>query len=249
MSKVINAKELKVKVSKDYKLFKKLEFNRNLNNKHVIDMQKILEKRGWLTAIICNKSMYIIDGQHTFEAAKKLGLEIPFIQIPNDDVSDIVELNTNQRKWSSFDFLHYWCTLKKEEYLQLQDFIGRWGIPITRGIAFGRLESAGLTETASFKKGEFYFADYDRSEKIARYIAEWQENTKQDNLITSVFGVEQFNKAAMWLISQSQYRHTTMLRQLQAVKVGEITLLPDMVGYRKMLCDIFGKNQPMEKKV
>lgn len=71
-----------------------------------------------LRPITVNSKMEVVDGQHRLEAAKQLGLAIFYlIQDKNDqDIGDMVLLNTAQKQWGAEDFVKFYAYQGKKPY-------------------------------------------------------------------------------------------------------------------------------------
>lgn len=96
--------------TKDYSIFKTVNFNRDKNKKHIKNVIKIIQKENLLHLhpILVNNSMEVIDGQHRLEAAKELGLEIFYIQ---SDLSyeHILSSNLIQKNASLADVIKFYA--------------------------------------------------------------------------------------------------------------------------------------------
>ena len=83
----INCTEVnKIYSTMEYDKFKYQIGNREIMENNVKDIIKKIEKNEYDTAfpIVVNKNMEIIDGQHRFEALKRLGLPIIFCFSSNE---------------------------------------------------------------------------------------------------------------------------------------------------------------------
>jgi len=80
----------------EYSLFKKVKGNRKITERKVTSIIKSYEKGINLfpyCPVLVNKEMYIIDGQHRFEACKRLKLLIYYVIVPNFSLRQIAEIN------------------------------------------------------------------------------------------------------------------------------------------------------------
>lgn len=111
----------------DYSIFRKHTSNRELNNENLNKIKNsiLLKDMLRLRPIIVNKSMEIIDGQHRLEIAKQLRKDIYYIIQEDAEDIDIITLNNNQRAWTYRDYLNYYCSQGREEYIKLQSFIDK----------------------------------------------------------------------------------------------------------------------------
>lgn len=96
--------------TKDYSIFKSVNFNRDKNKKHIQNVVKMIKKENLLHLhpILINNNMEVIDGQHRLEAAKLLDLEVFFIQ---SDLSyeHILSSNLIQKNASLIDVIKFYA--------------------------------------------------------------------------------------------------------------------------------------------
>lgn len=106
--------DYKVKSTKNYNMFQISENNRQVDEKHVDKFVKEFGKNGYMVAfpivVVVEKARYkIIDGQHRFLAAQRVGCYFSFIEIDVINEVDWLEklqkVNKLSKKWSSLDYL------------------------------------------------------------------------------------------------------------------------------------------------
>ena len=85
--------------SKNYSQFNLNQLNRNIDESHVLRLQKALRKDPSLTfePILVDKNMNIVDGQHRFLALSTLNKPITYMIDNNISINDASELNSNQK--------------------------------------------------------------------------------------------------------------------------------------------------------
>lgn len=96
--------------TKDYSIFKTVNFNRDKNKKHIRNVIKIIKKENLLHLhpILVNDAMEVIDGQHRLEAAKELDLEIFYIR-SNLSYEHILSSNLIQKNASLNDVIKFYA--------------------------------------------------------------------------------------------------------------------------------------------
>jgi hypothetical protein len=96
--------------TKDYSIFKTVDFNRDKNKKHIQNVIKMIKKENLLHLhpILVNMNMEVIDGQHRLEAAKQLNLEIFYIQA-NLSYEHILSSNLIQKNASLNDVIKFYA--------------------------------------------------------------------------------------------------------------------------------------------
>jgi hypothetical protein len=113
--------------TKNYSIFKDFSSNREVDPKHVNKLVKAIQKRNLLhvNPIVVDENMRIIDGQHRLSAAQILKLEIFYIKnsITRKDIS---MLNSNQKNWTSMDYINFYTIEKASSFMQLSSLINNY---------------------------------------------------------------------------------------------------------------------------
>jgi len=172
-------KEVKGKyfVTKDYGIFKKSKGNREVDSTHVDRIKRLIAERDLKTPVIVNKKMEIVDGQHTAQARKQLGLDIYYVIGDSDDALDTARANTGKKNWNLNNFLNFHCTRGKQDYKICASKMTQYGMPVAETLALlnGRATVCRL-QTEEFKLGDFSIAAgrlsrFDQIAKEITYIA------------------------------------------------------------------------------
>jgi hypothetical protein len=111
--------------TKDYNKFKLISTNRKINNYHVNKIVKSMLDYGFLNSkpITVNSNFEIIDGQHRYYAAKKLGLDVVY-EIDNVNFNDaMVTVNTTSNVWRLNEFIEHYSAKGLRDFIELNDFI------------------------------------------------------------------------------------------------------------------------------
>lgn len=150
----------------NYDIFKKHVSNRQIHKKTVKDLEKSITETNLLNLrpILVDKQMRIIDGQHRLEAAKNLGLPIYYEIHEFDSPECILRLNSIQKNWDSKDFLDYYCSIGREDYLKFRDFLERNGLRIN--IAICLFWGVSGKDTTKFKKGMIKYPSYEKELQV-----------------------------------------------------------------------------------
>ena len=175
----MSVKEIKNKyfVTKDYGSFRKSKGNRDVDHTHVERIKRLIAERDLQTPIIVNKKMEVIDGQHTLQARKELGLEVYFIISESDDALDTARMNTGKRNWNLDNFLKFHCDRNRQDYKICRSKMEQFGMPVAETLALlnGKATvSKDITE--EFKLGNFSIpagniTKFDRIAKEMTHIA------------------------------------------------------------------------------
>lgn len=154
----------------DYSIFQFSKFNRN-----VLLRKEMLEqaKEGFLSPIIVNENLMVIDGQHRLKASEQAGVPVEFIIKPGLNEHDIVRMNTVQKPWSLKNFIEAFANQGKEEYIKLVNLLNQ-GYADTTAVLVASTNN--MTTGGSSKKviqeGNFKFFNY---EKTVEFL-NWYKN-------------------------------------------------------------------------
>jgi hypothetical protein len=112
--------------TKDYKLFKHLKGNRNLNlgkvkkiKKAILEGLDMLKYNPILVSETENDKLEIIDGQHRFEVCKELNSQVWYIVCTQRTLSEVALLNSNTENWKTADFINCFASAGNDNYKKL----------------------------------------------------------------------------------------------------------------------------------
>ena len=107
--------------SNHYQRFSYFNSNRNLDENHVKRLMYSIELNGLLEEITINEKWQIIDGQHRFEALKRLNLPVyAKIKIGASE-DDIIPCNIVRRGWTIKNYVNHYASKGIADYTQLQE--------------------------------------------------------------------------------------------------------------------------------
>lgn len=168
-----------IKSTKDYSLFEYIKGNRPLGHR-VKKMMKSIKRKNMLKdfPILCHPPdkktgrRGIWDGQYRFEAAKRLGETIYFIDSESvSDISDVSHANAIQKPWSPRDYIASFVSQGNKHYIQLQKFLEEFGLPVTTSAALLMgLDAGGGGMLEQVKEGRFAFREEATARKVAGVI-------------------------------------------------------------------------------
>lgn len=160
-------KSLKIHKSKEYDKFSFIDLNRTVETKHVKLLREAIKRYGFLGVLVCVytdlfegvKKLYILDGQHRFNALKDLGYPIEY-KVSDYDFNSkkevtklIAALNASSKPWTLEDYLHAWSTIGLENYIILKQKYELSGINISLLQSFYELKIDSGTLSRKFKNG------------------------------------------------------------------------------------------------
>lgn len=156
-------------------MFKFTKFNRN-----ILFTDEMLKqaKEGFISPIIVNEYMVVIDGQHRLAHAKKAGVPIEYIIKPGLGEHDIVRMNTTQRPWSLLNFIESYANQGSEQYVALLNLINKKyaGTSVVVGVARDTTSNqTGLSKLV--KSGDFEFVNFEQTLNFLKYYEKFRKET------------------------------------------------------------------------
>lgn len=175
----------KIKFSRDYKKFGFLDsINRIPDPGHVQKMIMSVRSMGVIRPIICVKvnflngscAMYIVDGQHLFNALMAENLEIPYVVIDVEEKIDLVNkmamLNNSSKPWTLLNYVNAY-KMHIPDYNTLFELRNKYNIePLMLAAICTRGTSAVATGSQLIKSGKFKITNAE-AEDMARAFNEF----------------------------------------------------------------------------
>jgi hypothetical protein len=161
--------KIKVYQTNNYKLFKKLEGNRILNNKKIERIIKEIQAGNDVldeVPVLVKQSghiLVVLDGQHRLEVAQKLNRPVHYIvHQHNMNIHNVAKVNSNTEKWKSSDFVNCYATAGNDNYKKIEKFRTTYNVAIGSCLillTYGTYKSdSGFDRdnlTAAFQTGAF----------------------------------------------------------------------------------------------
>jgi len=167
-----------IKNTKDYESFGLVKENRGINPKHVEGLVESMKTLDLNVPILVKKGvdnrLLIIDGQHRFEATKRLGKAIYYIEVASEvNIQQMRQLNENQSRWLTNDYLESY--VKSEEdpqgpYHTFAWFKDRYKFPFLINIDLLCSTPMQKTSMKTFKEGNIIIKDLPGAIERADFI-------------------------------------------------------------------------------
>lgn len=120
---------MRIQSTKDYDQFKKIVGNRSIDINHINYLVKLNSENNmlWQFPGEVTKDGYLWDGQHRLEAAKANDWEF-YYTISDKTLAELSEnivaiTNTAQKRWNVPDYIHFYASHDKAQYVFLQEMI------------------------------------------------------------------------------------------------------------------------------
>ncbi|MDQ5930912.1 MAG: hypothetical protein QG674_76 [Patescibacteria group bacterium] len=212
---IMSAIHYQIYQTHQYNAITRLQENRDLNEAHVHALMQSFQKDGYLfTILYLNENLEMIDGQHRFEAAKRLHLPVFFIICPGWSIKEVAILNVNSKNWTMEDFMNTHAKSGNMNYVTFKDFFDNHQFDITtcQMILFGRRTGGAASSTNDeFRSGKMILTDTDA--KVGRRKAEMIEELKDFHPLA--WKSRNFVEAILKIVRLKGYDHKHMIRQLK----------------------------------
>lgn len=114
----------KIERTNNYKIFKKLNGNRDVATSRVKKIVESIKKVGYVTSpVIVNENMEVIDGQGRLEALEFLGLPVEYIVHKGAGINECLSMNIHQSNWSIRDYIKSYADRGNQSYIYTQTLI------------------------------------------------------------------------------------------------------------------------------
>jgi len=206
----------------DYSQFKTLKGNREVNPLHIERLVQSFQIKHLISPIIVNQHWQIIDGQHRFETAKRLGLHVDYIVVNDYGLEEVQILNSNTHPWKAMDYLNGYCDLGYKPYLTMREFMKKYPafnfqateILLTNktvNMLRSKKTVNGEQKTTSYQNkffaGKFEIADLDKAIDMA-------EKLMMLKPYYDGFNRSLFVKAMVTIFNNSAYNHAQFIGKL-----------------------------------
>jgi len=210
-----------IKTTLDYRMFKTLNGNRDVNPNHLRRLKISISDRLLFSPIIVNDKKEVIDGQHRLRVCRELGLPIHYIIVYGYGVKEVQILNANMSNWKKSDYLIGYIKEGKESYLKFKDFQERFSqlsfstcVKILSGVR-GNSDQKGSDKKGgqvgmqmkNFENGNFTIPNVRKSYEIAEKIMDYKPLFDRYNDTTFVVTL-------LGLFENPNYIHDQMIHKL-----------------------------------
>ncbi len=152
----------------DYDRFRFFNTNRNIVESHVRKLMASISEVGLLEEITINEDYYIIDGQHRFEALKRMSEDI-VAKIKIGASSDsIIPVNIMRRGWSITDYINFYSGQGNHNYQLIKDIIESNDSKLSTGTLLD-LYCKGFYKPNYLRKGK-YEINIEKGKRLAEML-------------------------------------------------------------------------------
>ena len=201
--------------------------NRAINPGQVTKLANSLMKMGNVRPIVVceidfingKKGLYIIDGQHLFNALLRLGWDIPFVTIDVKDKQDLVEkialLNSSSKSWTMQDYVTAWASLAPD-YVKLNHYFQVYDIEMGVLAAILSETAASGAITRRIKHGEFTIVNEEQNVSIVNGLTDILKVIPRMNRFENKYVCNEYVNFRR--TEGCSYNHTDFMQNLQKNK-------------------------------
>lgn len=152
----------------NYKRFKLNNLNRPLDEAHINKLMRSIKKYGLLVPILVDKNDNIVDGQHRYEACRRLEAELTVQVRKSYSMEKIVEVNSTAKTWTLVDYAHHYASSGNTHYQHFLECVGEY--PSLGKMSVAMACACEQINTSAFRNGSLICRDKQQTDKMLRLM-------------------------------------------------------------------------------
>jgi hypothetical protein len=188
-------------------------WNRPVKEEHVKSLMKsiMLKDSTHVFPIVVNRNNVILDGQHRYEALKRLGKPIHYILYEGEDIDWIKLVNNNQRQWTVSDYLEAEISNGNKDYIDFKEFCLYYGMSYNLMLSI-IFSSSGIdmNKNKHFKSGLFKMPSDNIIDNFFLKLIDIEKYTEFEARSNSYF-----IRSCIKLFKKENYNHKRLIDKLQ----------------------------------
>lgn len=210
MEQFASKREIIIHSTRDYDRFSVPKGQRNVNWKRVAEIATAMLDENFHQSypIVVNSNFEILDGQHRFEAARRIKADIHYVI--NDRIAppDVAKLARLTKSWGMEDFLKSYVDQGLPEYIRFDAFVGKYGLTAHVCLTLASTGTDQKVIAARFKEGTFQFVNKDFCVLVAERVQDFAGH------FPSGYRQSSFVLAIRHLSQHESYEHRVMLQKM-----------------------------------
>lgn len=199
--------------TKDYDMFKYQPGNRMKSKAHIQELIRSFEKHRHMRVgrpVIINRDNQVIDGQHSLEAGRALGMSIFYVKIDEAKLGDTRVLNSINRQWNMEDFIRSWAN-QSPIYRRVLELHDEYPLPYSLLVSFLTGEMPGGNVSRAVRNGDLVIheregiASLDKLTDFSNHLSTWNKDS--------------FVNAVIRILRVEGYDHERMLKKLEGIQL------------------------------
>jgi hypothetical protein len=235
-----------IRATSDYSIFKPVEGNRALNEKHVLELIERMQEHDFHEddPINVTADMQVVDGQHRLEARMRLGRPVYYKISKAMRPEDIAVVNSSAHNWKLNDYIAYHIAKGNQEYVKLREFAEKWNIlPYNAiGLLSGNSAQPGSGEVKATERGEFVVSNLAHAEHVMEHVQEFAK-------FMPYARSKAFMNCLVRVMRLPSYDKEEMLKKAKQQKEKFTTKFNDVRSWLNLLEEIFNYRRPSGQAV
>lgn len=196
--------------TKEYRKFKLIKGNRNLNKTKYLQLLKSMEVEQLKIPIAVNEKFEIIDGQHRYHASRELGLPVYYFIVEGYGIEQVKRANLVSSTWTKEDYLGLHISEGLDNYLEFNDLLLECGLNTTDLIkVYAKAQDKSQDQLAyEFENGTLSNEGIEKVEAFLKALKDFE--------FFKFSKKKQFVAAFIKLFFDNRYDHKRMLKRLEA---------------------------------
>lgn len=239
--------DVKVYITDNYSIFKRLDGNRAVADRRVDKIIQSINTIGYVTSpILVNEKMEVIDGQGRLSALERLKLPVEYIIHDGIGIKECRQMNIHQSNWTERDYVKSYATLGDKNYARLQSLIDSFSqIPI-QVIVNACNQDTFRDSESKIKRGTFKVSEKD-AEK-AKWELYYVSNFKQ--VAKNLGGSKRpFYMAVIYAYRNLDIDQRNRLEEVVRARQFEFPSLSKVPGYLKYFDAFYNEKQRKDKRI
>ena len=238
----------KLHETNDYSIFKIVDYNRSLDPTNLKKIKASLMANNLLEMcpIIVNSNMEVMDGQHRLEAAKQLGINVWYVVNASSNDEDIILLNAAKKSWVLEDYLNFYVSKGKIEYIKLQQFCKKHNYSVAHFMRIILSAHSGNLRV-EFKSGSFKFLSdesVEKNEKTILLIKKATDVIQEYCFGRSIVSTSPYLQRALYLlVNLDEFDMDVFCRKI-AQKSNIVRSCGSVSAYYQLFIDIYNYRNP-----
>lgn len=226
---------MKLQKTSDYKKFKYLPWNRDIDATKLKELTKKMSLNNLSKdlPILVNKKFQVLDGQHRLEVCKKLKLPVWYRVADKVTINDIAFMQTNA-KWRPMDYVKFWKVKENRNFILFEKFLIKYNLPVNTAmeVCGYRRRSKELIDGGQLKFGEATFQKnchlMDRILHISRGFKYWNHRS--------------FLRAISMIMAFKEYDHDRMMNKVAFIPfsrrgdtMSNVEMIEEVYNYKSQI--------------
>ena len=198
--------------------------NRPINPSQVTKLAQSVNNMGILRPVVAaelsfidgKKKVYIIDGQHLFNALIRNNMDIPYVLISVKDKKELVEkialLNASSKNWSIQDYVTAWSSLSAD-YIKLNHYYQVYDLELSflASVLSNNSNNVNANASNKIKRGEFIIINEKENVQILDYVTDMLKVVPRMNRFENKYACIEYVK---FLRTTKMYNHKKFIENL-----------------------------------